>query len=189
MSEVPRPVLGLDLAAVKSGYAVLHAGEILAVGTITAPPAAGEKRTAEDNMHRLDVVTHMVEVLLDRYRPGLAVLEDYAPGAKGSAAHRLAEISGAVRLACRRRAVPLALVGVRQVKQYATGSGTAAKSTMAVALYKRTGLELSEDEVDAWWIAAMGADHLGHPPAVLPAAQRAVLDRITWPETGQGVIL
>jgi Holliday junction resolvasome RuvABC endonuclease subunit len=190
MSDDPTTsrVLGLDLAAETSGYAWIVDGAPGPVGTITAPKAAGKVRTLADNQARIDHVEASVKELLWTGRPHLVVLEDYAPGAKGSAAHRLAEIQGAVRLACYRARVPLVLVGIRQIKQYATGSGTATKSQMAVALFKRAGLEFTEDEVDAWWAAAMGADHLGRPPVTMPAAHRATLDRIVWPVHGQDVI-
>ncbi|WDZ91168.1 crossover junction endodeoxyribonuclease RuvC [Nocardiopsis sp. HUAS JQ3] len=178
------PVLGLDLAAEASGYALIPGP----VGTITAPKAKGKTRTLDDNLARLDVVEAAVAELLDVHRPRLVVLEDYAPGARGASAHRLAEVSGTVRLACRRRAIPLVLAGVGQIKQYATGKGTATKVDMALALYKRAGVEFADDnQVDAWWAAALGADHLGVPPVIMPAAHRAVLDRITWPVAGQDV--
>ena len=174
-------VLGLDLAAETSGYAVLPDGP---VGTITAPKPRTRRRTLADDLDRLDHVAYAVEALLDDHRPDLVVLEDYAPGLRSSAAHRLAEVSGCVRLVTRRAGVALVLAGVGQIKLYATGKGSATKSAMAVSLFKRAGLEYGEDEVDAWWAAALGTDHLGVPVVAMPAAHRAVLDRIAWPALG-----
>ena len=58
---------------------------------------------------------------------------------------------------------------------------------MALALFRRTGLELANsDETDAWWLRAAGLHLLGHPIVDLPAAQAAALDRITWPEVRHG---
>lgn len=177
--------MGLDLAAQLSGLALPDG----TTTSVTAPPPRGKTRSLVDDLARLDHVTSAVEGFLDDFRPHLVVMEGYAPGIRSSAAHRLAEIAGAVRLACHRAHAPLAIVAPNQVKAYATGRASARKSDMVLALYKRAALELgTEDEVDAWWLRAMGADHLGHPVATLPAAHRAVLDRISWPLTGQDVI-
>lgn len=179
--DAPR-VLGLDLAAECSGVALPDGS----TAVITAPPGASP-RTLADNLDRMDFVTGAVEEYLEECRPTLVVLEDYAPGAKGASAHRLAEIGGCVRLACYRAGAALVLVGTRQVKQYATGKGTAQKSDMRLALYKRAAVEVpTEDEVDAWWLRAMGADALGAPLVDMPAASRSVLDRIAWPEVARG---
>ena len=179
----PPRVLGLDLAAECSGVALPDGSTT----TITAPRASGSPRTLADNLDRMDFVTGAVEELLEEHRPRLVVLEDYAPGAKGASAHRLAEVGGCVRLACYRARAALVLVGTRQAKLYATGKGTAQKSDMRLALYKRAGLEVpTEDEVDAWWLRAMGRDRLGSPVAVVPASHRRVLENITWPELALG---
>ncbi|MCX4468742.1 hypothetical protein OOK41_00150 [Micromonospora sp. NBC_01655] len=72
------------------------------------------------------------------------------------------------------------------MKKYATGRGNAGKPEMAVALYKRAGRELADDnQVDAWWLRAAGLDHLGHPPADMPKNHRAALDAVRWPTAAQ----
>lgn len=179
-------VIGLDLAANRSGVALPSGSTI----TLTAPaPARRERRTYADDMARLDYLAEAVTDLIGAFPPDLVVLEDYAAKLRSAAAHRLAEISGAARLAFHRAGVPVALVGPTQVKQYATGHGMSSKDDMGTALADRAGLTLAtHDEVDAWWLRAMGLDHLGHPPTILPPAQRAVLDRVTWPIIGQDVI-
>jgi Holliday junction resolvasome RuvABC endonuclease subunit len=183
VDPAPPRVLGLDLAAECSGVALPDGSTT----TITAPRASGSPRTLADNLDRMDFVTGAVEELLEEHRPRLVVLEDYAPGAKGASAHRLAEVGGCVRLACYRAGAALVLVGTRQVKLYATGKGTAQKSDMRLALYKRAALEVpTEDEVDAWWLRAMGRDRLGSPSVVVPASHRRVLENIMWPEVALG---
>lgn len=45
------------------------------------------------------------------------------------------------------------------------------------------GLDVADDgQVDAWWPAAAGLDHLGRPPVTLPADQRKALAAVEWPE-------
>lgn len=67
--------------------------------------------------------------------------------------------------------------------KYATGEGNAPKDALLAAVVRRfpdvdvTG----NDHADAFVLAAMGLDHLGHPPVVMPAAHRASLEAVVWP--------
>ncbi|WP_440100067.1 crossover junction endodeoxyribonuclease RuvC [Streptosporangium sp. H16] len=176
---LPR-VMGWDLAAEQSGVA-------LPDGTTTvikAKKVTGRPRTFDDDMRRLDLVDRRSAELVAAHPADLAVIEDYAAGIRGNPVHRLAECGGKVRLNCWRAGVPIALVNVMHVKEYATGNGAAKKSQMATAAQARAGLVFpTEDECDAWWIRAMGCDWLGHPVVDLPKAQRAVLAKVKdWPE-------
>lgn len=171
-------MIGLDLSAECSGVA-LPDGTTFA---IKAPKAAGKKRTLNDDLLRLDHVATIVEIELKQRRPALAVIEDYAPGIRSAGAHRLAEIGGVVRLACWRTQTRVALVNPTHLKIYATGNSRAEKRDMALAAYKRAGLEFpTDDQCDAWWLRAMGLDHLGHPLFGLPKSQRDALTKVAWP--------
>ncbi len=78
--------------------------------------------------------------------------------------------------------VPVAVVPPSVLKRYATGKGNATKADMRMAMFKRTGLDERDDNrVDAWWLRAMGLDHLGHAPVELPQAQRDGLAKVAWP--------
>lgn len=94
-----------------------------------------------------------------------------------------APITGMVHGAVRSGLVELGLkygtVPPGTLKKYATGSGTAPKTAMAVAAYKRAGLEFTDDnQCDAWWLWAMALDHLGLPVVELPKTQREALGKI-----------
>lgn len=181
MSPTPR-VIGLDLAAESSGVA-LPDGSTL---TIRAPKAKGKTRTLTDDLARMDhAATQMAAVL--EHAADLIVIEDYAPGIRSAAAHRLAEIGGIVRLACHRAGVPIALINNMHLKIYATGTTKAEKRDMSMEAFKRAAVEFpNSDECDAWWLRAMGLDHLGHPVVDLPKVQRAALypkkTKNVWPE-------
>lgn len=80
--------------------------------------------------------------------------------------------------------VPVVAVAPKSLKKYATGAGNAPKEAMVAAAIRRlphvdTGDQ--PDRVDALWLAAMGADHLGAPLVDLPATHRAALDGVQWP--------
>lgn len=180
--DTPR-VLALDLSAEATGIAYSDGS----TDTFLALRPAGKKRTYADDMRRLDHLEERIVRVLDG-GADLVVIEDYAAGIRSSAAHRLAEIGGAVRLACWRRRLPVALVNVMHLKIYATGSGRADKSEMRMALYKRAGLDIGDDnQVDAWWLRHMGLHWLGHPQVKLPAGHGAALDKVAWPQLDAAV--
>lgn len=113
--------------------------------------------------------------------PDLFVIEDLPTHAHGAGITGM--VHGAVRTVLLELAVPYALVPPATLKKYATGKGNADKTAMALALYKRTGLELADDnQVDAWWLRAAGLHHLGQPVVDLPAAQVEALAKVEWPE-------
>lgn len=171
-------ICGIDLSAEATGIAYPDG----TTETIHPPKPAGKTRTYADDMTRLAHIEDAVIYALIQ-APHLVVIEDYAAGIRSAAAHRLAEIGGVVRLACWRHSLPVALVNVMHLKIYAAGSGRADKSDMRMALYKRAGIDIADDnQVDAWWLHAMGLDRLGAGPVVLPQARRAALDKVAWPD-------
>lgn len=107
---------------------------------------------------------------------GLAI---HGPGGAMAAA----QLMGALKLDLIQQGVTYVEVPPSTLKKYATGKGNATKPDMAVALYKRTGLELANDnEVDAWWLRAAGLQALGHPIVDMPANQIEALNKVTWPK-------
>jgi Holliday junction resolvasome RuvABC endonuclease subunit len=173
---IPR-VMGLDLSANSSGVALPDG----TTTTIQAPKQAGKKRTLTDDLNRMDHAAHGITQAL-RTRPHVAAIEDYTPGTRSAAAHRLAEISGIARLACHRAGARIALVNPKHLKIYACGTTSAEKRDMAIAAYKRARAEFpNSDECDAWWLRAMCLDALGHPLFDMPKTNRAAIDKVTWP--------
>lgn len=172
-------VLGIDLSCRSTGIA--HPDGM--TSTIAPPEVKGRGRTLADNLARLSYIAGRIEQAIDAGAPDVVVIEDYAPGIRSAAAHRLAEVGGVVRLACYRARVPLALVNVTHLKKYATGGTRADKGEMRLAALKRAGVEFpNDDECDAWWLRAMALDHYGTPWVLVPAAHREVLARVDWPE-------
>lgn len=161
-------VLGLDLSLTATGIA-LPGGHTYTVG---GPAGRGDHRL-------LDIVTALHSSLRDR--PDLAVLEDLPTHAKGAGITGM--VHGAVRLYLVQEGIPYALVTAATLKAYATGNGSADKHAMRMAAYKRAGREFGDDnQADAWWLRAAGLDHYGTAEHVLPAAQRARLKKVIWPD-------
>lgn len=160
-------VIGLDLSITATGIAD-HTGATRCVG---GKADRGDQRI-------VDIATEISAVCDGA---DLVVIEDLAvhgPG-NGMAA---TQVMGAVKATLLRTTTPYALVPPSSLKKYATGKGNATKPDMAVALYKRAGLELGDDnQVDAAWLRFMGLDWLGYCPVIVPTVQRDVMLKITWP--------
>jgi crossover junction endodeoxyribonuclease RuvC len=81
--------------------------------------------------------------------------------------------------------IPVVEVSPTALKKYATGSGAAKKSAVIDATARRfpevdTGGG-DDNRCDALWLSVMGIDRLCGD-SVVPAAQRAVLDKVVWPK-------
>jgi Holliday junction resolvasome RuvABC endonuclease subunit len=88
-------------------------------------------------------------------------------------------VHGAARLVLLNQGIRYVLITPATLKKYATGRGNAGKPEMAVALFKRAGLELADDnQVDAWWLRAAGHELLGEPLIPMPSLQVAALDKV-----------
>ncbi len=80
--------------------------------------------------------------------------------------------------------IPWAEVPPTVLKKYATGKGNADKDTVLLSVARRFPDYpiRGNDEADAVALVAMGSDWLGHPLTTMPAAHRAVLQKVTWPD-------
>lgn len=172
-ATVPR-VLGLDLSITATGIAYRDGS----TGTVGGPSDQGDRR--------LLVIEQAVTIAVGGEdidlgpRVDLVVLEDLPTHAK--AAGITGMVHGAVRTLLIKRGVPYVVVTPATLKAFATGKGNADKTAMAMAAYKRAAVEFADDnQCDAWWLRAAGLERLGAPLFDLPAAQRARLDKVAWP--------
>lgn len=117
--------------------------------------------------------------LLDGDRLDLVVIEDLPRHAHGAGI--TAMVHGIVRYQLLCRVVPYVLVPPGTLKTYACGKGNATKPDMRVELFKRTGLDVRDDnQVDAYWLRALGCDLLDAPLLDLPKDHRRALDKLTF---------
>lgn len=163
-------VIGIDPSMTATGLAW---ADKLAVVTFTA---------ATDR--RLDAIYHAVQDALGYDGAvDLAVVEDLPVHGKGAGITGMAQ--GVIRLALIRAGVPYVTVPAATLKKFATGRGNATKPDLRVELLKRAGLDERDDnKVDAWWLRAIGMEHLGAPIVDLPKAHVAALGKLKWPVPG-----
>jgi hypothetical protein len=154
-------VVGLDLS-------------MTATGVCDGDGARTVKPASRDGDRRLMQIVAELRPLC--YGADLVVIEDLPTHAHS------AGITGMVHGAVRHMLLsgpPYVTVPPASLKKFATGRGNCGKPEMAVALFKRAGLELGDsDQVDAWWLRAAGHQLLGDPLVELPAAQVAALDKL-----------
>ncbi|MEU8329830.1 hypothetical protein [Micromonospora sp. NPDC048839] len=165
-ATIPR-VVGLDLSMTATGIAWCDGT------TYTIKPK-------KDGDARLFEIESEIARAIEGRAIDLVVIEDLPTNAKSAGITGM--VQGVVRAWLRHHQVPYALAAPASLKKYATGNGNCGKPAMAVALYKRLGRELTDDnQVDALWLRAAGLDHLGHPDTVMPASQRKALAAVKWP--------
>lgn len=165
-----RHVAGLDLSLTATGWATA----LDTYGTETEPA----KLRGVDRLHAWR--GWLLDDLLDP-RPGLVVIEGYAYG-RHNQAHQIGELGGIARLTFRDHYVNFAEVPPATLKKWATGRGNATKPDMRVELFKRSGLDVRDDNtVDALWLLAAGRQAVGDPLWPMPKANVDALAGIDWP--------
>jgi hypothetical protein len=163
----PPRVLGLDLSLTATGIC-LPDGITL---TIKTRQKDGDKRL----IHIEDAIIRAIGHVID-----LAVIEDLPTHAMSAGITGM--VHGVARNALNKADIPYALVVPATLKAFATGKGSGDKTPMAMAAYKRGGVEFEDDnQCDAWWLRAAGLDWIGRPLFDLPQAQRDRLSKAKWP--------
>jgi crossover junction endodeoxyribonuclease RuvC len=123
--------------------------------------------------------------VLNYARPAdFIVLEGPSYGSTGAGQHERAGLWWLVYDALTAVDLPVAVVPPACRARYATGRGNATKDAVLLAAARRyPHVDIDgNDEADALILAAMGADHLGEPWAIVPALHRKGLDGCAWPE-------
>ena len=180
MSTHKPRVIGLDLSLAATGIADAQ-GDQIHTGTIRT---GNYGPSLDDRMRRIWLIAEQIwRVVDDGPTPALVVIEGPSYGSRGGQAHERAGLWWHVVHRLLGDCLPVAVAPPAALKRYATGKGAATKPDMRVALLKRADLDLRDDgQVDAWWLAALGLDHLGRAPVRLPETNRTALSRVEWPE-------
>jgi len=168
-------ITAFDLSLTSTGFAIVRDNAQPATGTLTT------KLRGYDRLEWLRQQIDHIAYTVDE-EATLVVVEGPAFGAKGDAYHQLAGLWWLITWHFARARLPFAIVPPSLLKKYATGLGNASKDQVLMATARRfPDFAGGNDEADALWLAAMGADRLGVPLVQMPAANRAALDKVQWP--------
>jgi Holliday junction resolvasome RuvABC endonuclease subunit len=132
---------------------------------------------------RLQNTYSVIARLVTGVRCHLAVLEDLPANAKS--AGLTGKMQGVVRLALMHNHVPYIAVSPATLKTLATGRGNCGKADVRMAIYKRTGLDIDDDnQADAWVLHQIGLQLTGAAEALeLPASHLRALRDVKLPAT------
>lgn len=167
--------LALDLSQTSTGVALWFEGEI--------PETKALKNSLEGPERLIWIRDQIRELTIRCVRPpDLVVLEGYDFGTRHGA-HHAGELGGIVRVDLWEHGIPYVVVSPAELKKYATGRGNASKHDVSQAAAHRFGRTFkTDDEADARWLLDMALARYGLPHVRMPVPNRAVLDKIVWPE-------
>jgi len=184
-------VLGIDPSLTSTGVALITADRQITTHRVeSAPPKRGRAgKTPPTLLERRERIRSIVDraaalVLPWQVPVDLAVIEGPSYGSVGAGTWERGWLWGALvdRLALAE--VPVAVVPPTVRAKWATGSGSAGKSPVAVHLSRMwpdLDAGISDDEWDAVCLASIGAQHLGWLPVNL-TRHADQLGKVAWPE-------
>ncbi|MFB4284893.1 hypothetical protein ACBJ59_57165 [Nonomuraea sp. MTCD27] len=179
---IPFHVVGLDLSLTATGMANgLGWCEKVGRDGITNMPLRTKYRTLNDLASRIVVLSNAEHAHLVLVEKLVFNRQDGGRGGAGERSYLYYRTMGIIADA----GVPIVEVPQATLKTYALGKGSGSKGEIVDSIARRlpvfnTGGD--HNMADAATLAALGADHLGHPLADMPKAHRAALDKLTWPE-------
>jgi crossover junction endodeoxyribonuclease RuvC len=169
-------LVGLDLSLTSTGVAAI--GHHTARVTTITPGGTGHPRLRK-----------LLSGIWDHAcRVDLAVIEGPSFGSKGGQQHERGGLWWLVAHMLWEAGIPYVVISPAQVKKYATGYGGGVKSgkdkVLAAVIRRYPDVPVDgNDQADALVLAAMAADHYGHPLAPVPQLNRGALATVKgWPD-------
>lgn len=165
-----REVVGLDLSLTATGLATRDG--VWTIRTRSAVTLAGR-------VDRLGKIGQ--DIFWRTPRGALVMVEGPSFGSSTGQAHLRAGLWWVIVAGVTRSGMEAVEVPPKTLKKFATGSGNANKPAMRDALFRRTGMDLDDDnQVDAWWLRQAGLHLIGDPDAIpLPKSQLDAIRGVT----------
>jgi len=164
-------ILGLDLSLTETGYCCFSSKEEYYTGVI---------KTKLRQSSRLVFIRDEIRKIIRNFERlgeevSLIVIEDYAMGVRGGRSFSIGELGGIIKSDLLEKDYKVILIPPTVLKKFITGSGKAEKSTMSMNLYKKYGIELTNNnEVDACCLSMFGSFYEGSCLG-LPGYQKEML--------------
>ena len=159
-------IIGIDPSLTSTGIVVLRDGKVeLAVTTKNKP----ELGTIDRVRLIYERIVCVAESLTDGEKwqaPDLIVIEGFSYGSKGRSVFDIAYLGWRIREELEwlkeQDNIPWLEVPPSQLKKFATGQGNANKEIILQQVYKRWGVEFSDNnQADAYVLAQIGRAYLG----------------------------
>lgn len=187
-------VVGLDLSLARTGVASCSVADFAALpdeprrtatiitgsGAVTTSVLSASRKLSD--VERLIWLRDQILGLLPDDGRAVVALEGYSYGSH-QRNHQLGELGGVVRVMLHEQGVPWVVVAPPQLKKYATGKGNAGKDLVLTDAVRRLDFPGADNnEADALWLCTMTLDHYRFLVSPVPAAHRAVLEKVKWPD-------
>lgn len=132
-------------------------------------------------VERLHYIRNALRAVLTEGRPQMVVLEDYLPQQTGSGL-ATGELGGMIRLLVYDLGIPLAKVHPSTLRSFLSVGQGDDKTSGISKLSAKTGRSWNtNDEAEAWGLAAMAYEQFGHGWLPLVKKQTAAVGRVEWP--------
>ena len=146
--------VGLDLSLRASGVVAIKGstGEVVHHEVLSCAVVGEERLCALSSL-----LASTLQMLKCDYRIRAVAIEGYSMGSNVGMLAQIAEWGGVARHLLESEGTPFAVVAPTSLKLFATGNGQCkGKSPVVMALYRRHGVEFTDDnEADACWLAHM----------------------------------
>ena len=161
-------VCGIDASLTSTGIAKV---DTLIANKVTTKRIQSKKKGVER------LVEIRQEVFKEVMYGNLVIIESYA-FSRPNQAHQIGELGGVLRVMFHESNLEVLEVAPTQLKKFATGKGTASKEEIAVAAYKKWGIECrTNDETDAAVLVYIGLAYMGNTEG-MTAYQQEVVDAL-----------
>ena len=159
-------IIGIDPSLTSTGIVVLRGNKVELAVTTKNKPALG---TIDRVRLIYERIVCVAESLTDGEKwqaPDLIVSEGFSYGSKGRSVFDIAYLGWRIREELERLRtednIPWLEVPPSQLKKFATGQGNANKEIILQQVYKRWGVEFSDNnQADAYVLAQIGRAYLG----------------------------
>jgi len=140
-------IMGIDQSLTETGFCIIEKGKIIEQGIIK-PKTSGVKRLQE--------IRNKLLTIIDKYKPTIIALEDYAYGTRNSrATFSMGELGGVLKLAFLDKNQNYCIIQPALLKKYVCGKGNAKKEQMLLQAYKKFGIEFQNNNLcDAYCLAS-----------------------------------
>jgi len=153
-------VIGIDPSLTSTGIIVLRDGAVELAQTTKNRPELGTIERVKEIREKILKIHYTVGKT-----PSLIVIEGFSYGSKGRSVFDIAYLGWRIREDLeylKTNGVPWIEVSPAQLKQFATGKGNANKEIILQQVYKRWGVEFSDNnQADAYVLAQIGRAYLG----------------------------
>lgn len=163
-------IIGIDPSLTSTGIVVLRNGKVELAETTKNKPELGTIKRVTDIRFQIGSIIDNLETKEkwdNKWQaPDLITIEGFSYGSKGRSVFDIAYLGWRIREELERLRtednIPWLEVPPSQLKKFATGQGNANKEIILQQVYKRWGVEFSDNnQADAYVLAQIGRAYLG----------------------------